>query len=284
MKVAVTGGSGFVGTFVVEELASHGYNVTNFDLSPPRAGYASAKVPHTMLDIGLPSSFETELAGFDAVIHLAAIPNPLKHSGPYLFDTNVKTTRSVLTACQNLGLSKLINASSINAIGADWSPHPVAPLYFPVDETHPSRAEDGYSRSKLEGENLCNALARQSEIQIASLRLHAIWDDKRCQHYARYGNTKNPTNGEKAFWGWLHGKDAACAIRLCLENTWHGHEVIFVNAPDTTLDIPTEQAIHEVYGKCQLNKPIPNTDSPISLDKAEKILRWRANVSWRSFA
>src|SRR6267142_2781427 len=67
MKVAVTGGSGFIGQHVVAGLLTR-FDVVNIDLRPPRAD-ATFK-PVNILDLG---AIGEALEGVDAVVHLAAI-------------------------------------------------------------------------------------------------------------------------------------------------------------------------------------------------------------------
>src|SRR5436309_2733878 len=86
--------------------------------------------------------------------------------------------RGQLAAGGLLKVPKLVLASSINAIGMAYSNENVPPLYFPVDEEHPTRAEDSYSLSKWVGEQVADGFARRRPVQIASFRFHGLWDTR----------------------------------------------------------------------------------------------------------
>ena len=53
------------------------------------------------------------------------------------------------------------------------------PCIFPIDEEHPTRAEDSYSQSKWLGEEMADGFCRRRDMQIASMRFHALMDDER---------------------------------------------------------------------------------------------------------
>ncbi len=139
MNVVVTGGSGRAGQFIIPELISHGHAVTNADLSPgPEQG--ARFVSTDVTDYGQVVSV---MGGADAVVHMAAIPNPLMAPEHVVFRVNMVSNWNVLEAAELHELPKVVMASSINAFGAAFSKASVAPKYFPVDEVHPTRAEDG---------------------------------------------------------------------------------------------------------------------------------------------
>ena len=73
MKVAVTGGSGAIGTFVCDELAKSGHDVTAVDIVPPKID-----VPFIELDLGVLDDTCKALAGFDQVLTSQRFPIPSK--------------------------------------------------------------------------------------------------------------------------------------------------------------------------------------------------------------
>src|ERR1051326_6647455 len=143
--VVVTGGSGRAGAYVARELAEHGRRVRNVDLHGPREESPATFYRADVTDFGQAIA---ALDGAEAVVHLAAIIHPLSDPAHVVFQTNVMSTWHVLQAAQQLKIPKLVLASSINAMGMGYSREHVPPLYLPVDEAHPTRAEDSYSLSK----------------------------------------------------------------------------------------------------------------------------------------
>ena len=278
MRIIVTGGSGRAGVYVIPELLEHGYEVVNVDRL-----LGEVKVPIMRADLTDYGQTVSALRGAEGVIHLAAIPNPNRDTPEVVFSTNVVTTWNILQAADVLGIKKLVLASSINAIGADFSQDVVPPLYFPVDEEHPTRAEDSYSLSKWVGEQIADGFARTRKAQIASLRFHGIRRDEDIQTF-KTNPVTDPFDGDRMLWGYLTFKEAARACRMALEAEWQGHEVFFINSKDTRLSIPTEQAIATCFPGVPLRQPLPGHQSAIDCSKAKRMFGWETINSWRELS
>ncbi len=69
-KILVTGGSGFIGSFLVEELVKRGYQVTIFDISEPKF---TLNVPFIKGDITAREAVERAVEGKDVVFHYAGM-------------------------------------------------------------------------------------------------------------------------------------------------------------------------------------------------------------------
>ncbi len=277
MRVVVTGGSGRAGRYIIPELVEHGHEVVNADVVrredvPGRFMYCD------FTDYGQTLS---TLRGAEAVVHMAAIPSPVMHPHEVVFRVNIMSTWNVLQAAEVLGINKLVLASSINAIGATYSLRAVPPLYFPIDEEHPTRAEESYSLSKWLGEQMADGFARKRPVQIASFRFHALLDDARLQEFKK-NPIVDPAGWAKHFWGYTHLKDAARACRLAIEAQWTGHHAFFINASDTVLSIPTEEAIKKAYPGVPIRKNLAKYQSAIDPSKAKRVFGWEPLFSWRN--
>ena len=185
------------------------------------------------------------MKGVDAVIHMAAIPNPLGAPEHEVFRVNMTSDWNVLEAAEVHGIRKVVKASSINAVGAVFSKERVDPAVFSRStRSTRRRAEDSYSQSKWLGEEMSDGFCRRREMQIASMRFHALMDDARQADLRDNGDTTTADGRTaKEFWGWTDIGEAATACRLALEVDWTGHEAFFINATDTVLTVPTEEAI-----------------------------------------
>ena len=95
-----------------------------------------------------------------------------------VYADNTLSSYNALSAASTLGIKRICLASSINAIGGAFSRSPRYD-YFPLDEKHPTYAEDPYSLSKWVLEQQGDAFARRFEwMTIASLRFHWLLDTR----------------------------------------------------------------------------------------------------------
>ena len=274
MRIAVTGGSGRVGRYIIPELVSNGHETINVDIIDhplPGAQFRAADL----------NQYDRALAAFqdaEAIVHMARSSSDRKPET--VFAVNVTTTWNVLQAALELGVKKCVLASSVNAIGAVFSRELVPPEYFPIDEDHPTRAEDAYSQSKWVGEQIADGFARRSNVQIASFRFHGIVNDDSLSRYRENPNSDAQTNA-KDFWGYLHVADCARACRLALEGDWIGHQTFFINAADTTLTVSTREALDTIFPGVPLVRNLPGFTSPLSIAKAKDLFGWAPQISWR---
>jgi nucleoside-diphosphate-sugar epimerase len=275
--VAVIGGSGRAGSYICRELAEHGRSVRNIDRHRPEGDSPARFYQADVTDFG---QVVAALAGTDAVVHLAAIIHPNADPPQVVFQTNVMTTWNVLQAAELLQIPKLVLASSINAIGMAYCRENVPPEYLPVDEEHPTRAEDSYSLSKWVGEQIADGFARRRPVQIASFRYHALWDTREGRGKQRQP-PDDPTSGLKHLWGYTDLNDAARAVRLALEAEWQGHEAFFVTAADTFLTLPTREAAARALPGVPLRTELPGFTAAFDCSKAARLFGWRAERSWR---
>ena len=75
--------------------------------------------------------------------------------------------------------------------------------------------------------------------------------------------------------------DVAQATRLALEVGTTGHDAFLVAAADTCMTTPSEDLMRQVYPDVPLRRPVPGTDSLISIDKARAVLGYEPEVTWR---
>ncbi len=145
MRVLVTGGTGAVGREAVKRLVAHDHDVTVIgrtpDLAIPGASYRQCDI----VDFGCLTEC---VKGMDAIVHLAAIPNPGLDTGEAIFYVNDTGTFNVYRAAANAGIGRIVSASSINALGYNFGTKRFRLQYFPMDEAHPSYTTDPYSFSK----------------------------------------------------------------------------------------------------------------------------------------
>ena len=110
--------------------------------------------------IKLMNQLRRAFEGKDAVVHLAAIPNPRTAPADVTFQTNVQGAWSVLQAAENAGVKRVVVASSDSVFGLSYNPPDWPPQFLPVDETHPVRPTEFYSLSKHVTETIAQSFMR----------------------------------------------------------------------------------------------------------------------------
>ncbi|MAG92867.1 MAG: hypothetical protein CMJ48_03860 [Planctomycetaceae bacterium] len=309
LRVLVTGGSGIVGHYVIDELYKLGHEVINADKfrmaanlghSGTTGQHASAEAAVKMREKwpGIPTFFEVEISdygqvisamdGCDAVVSLASRPSAAHYVEEDVVRTNTMSMWNVCRAAEQLQVKRVVLGSSYNAVGAmgtatRWEAKEVKPPeYFPLDQHVYTRSEDPYSISKWLGEEIGEAFSRRSPwMAIASMRFNGMWDDD----YFRFLHANpiaDPWTRCQGFWTYVHIRDAARACSQAIVNeNWNGHHRFFLNAKDTMLDLPTMEAIKTVYPDVPLQREFEGFEAPISTQNVKDVIGWEPLHSWR---
>jgi dTDP-L-rhamnose 4-epimerase len=207
----VTGGAGFIGSHVVDELAERGWAVRVIDSLHPHAhretpGYLREGVDYRWADLRDSDAVRSALAGVEAVSHQAAmvgLGSDLGDIADYVGHNSLGTA-VLLRAMHELGhRGPLVLGSSMVVYGEGGyecrahgpqapPPRPLEQLAagrfepvcelcgatlvpVPVSETAPSDPRNVYAASKLNQEHLCAAFARERGNRVARLRYHNVY-------------------------------------------------------------------------------------------------------------
>jgi nucleoside-diphosphate-sugar epimerase len=160
-RVAVTGGSGRLGRYVVAELVAQ-CDVTVVDVALP-----AGDNPYVAADVLDLDAVRAALAGQQAVVHLAAIDAAREAPEEAFFRTNVQGAWNVLQAAEEAAVRKVIVCSSSSAVGLGPD-HP--PQYLPIDEDHPMAPTDAYGMSKQVCETIAGGFARRGALEVLCIR------------------------------------------------------------------------------------------------------------------
>ena len=281
MRIALTGSSGKLGTVVARELRAAGHDVIGIDLIGTRG---SDFVQVDLTDYGQVVDALTAVndrhAGFDAVVHLGAIPAPGIRSDVATFHNNMNATFNVFWAAVRLGIRKLVYASSETVLGL---PFDVPPPYIPVDEEYPPRPESVYSLVKTLEECMAVELVRwHPDLSITGLRFSNVMVP---EDYAEFPSfDADATKRKWNLWGYIDARDGAQAVQRALEVAPPGFETYIIAAADTVMSRPNAELVAEVFPGVPTKREFGEHDTLLSIDKARRLLGYDPQHSWREHA
>lgn len=175
-RVLVTGGNGFLGTSVVEELARRGHEVVSTDLALPREPVPGVR--HEAMDVTDAAGVDRVVGGHgvEVVVHLASVVTPGRHSDRAReHAVDVGGTRHVLDACLAHGVRRIVVSSS----GAAYGYHPDNGVahggWLTEDDPLRGNTEFAYSDHKRQVEELLARLRdTRPELEQVVLRIGTI--------------------------------------------------------------------------------------------------------------
>jgi len=270
MRIAITGGNGRIGKAVVELALTQGHTVVNIDRVMGDTELTG--VTNFQIDITDYDAFKKVMDGCDALIHLAAIPGPGYHPDHVVHNNNVVSSYNALRAAAELGINRVCQASSINAIGGAYSRMPHYD-YFPLDEEHPTYNEDPYSLSKWICEIQADSIVRRFEnMKIASLRIHGVTSAR--AKSARWQGAPNDIV-VRHLWGYVRRDSTARACLLGVTANFTGHEAFYIVAPDTIMDKASLELKDEYYPDVSVQGDLSENTGFFNCQKAERLLGWK---------
>jgi len=236
-RILITGGAGFIGSHLADELLAQGYTVRALDnLSEQvhgpdagRPGYLSPEVELVRGDVRDPAAVRRALAGVDAVFHLAAmvgVGQSMYELAGYTAVNNLGTA-VLLEALIAQPVARLVVASSMSIYGEgryrdaagrpvdgfersreqlrdrDWELRgadglPLAPV--PTDEAKPPALSSLYALSKHDQERMCLMIGRAYDVPTVALRFFNAYGSRQA--------LSNPYTGVLAIFAarYLNGK------------------------------------------------------------------------------
>ena len=281
--ILVTGSCGGVGSWTVDRLADAGHDVVGVDQRLPSGTRESVVFKTADLTNYGETRELVEDADPDAVVHLAAIPNPEHHAGSRVFENNVVSTYNVLDAAGAAG-ARIVWASSESLYGTVFAEEPWLPDALPIDEETPTAPEDPYGLSKVVGETIAARAARRYDVAAISLRLS----------WVNYPGAYETQRAREAFdaetatlsgncWTYVDVRDVIDAIEAAINPTTpiDGHEAVLITAAENFLDRETAATIEAVHGELPATCDIDGDESVFDCSKAKRLLEWEASYSWR---
>jgi nucleoside-diphosphate-sugar epimerase len=271
MKIALTGSSGGVGRAIVAQALADGHSLVSIDRVEPTEPVQGDQ-RFVLADMSEYDKLAEAFAGCDAVIHMAAIPSPGRHPDHVVHNNNVVGSYNALRAATEQGIMKICQASSVNAIGHSYSRDPRYD-YFPIDEEHPNYSEEPYSLSKWICEQQADAFARRyDDVRIASMRFHWVVPE-RATAAERF--TVDSDRRSHHLFAYTRFDAAADACLKSLDAPFKGHEVFYIVAPDTTVEMPSREVAATYFPNIPIKGEFSGNSSFFNSAKAERLLGWK---------
>lgn len=201
----------------------------------------------------------------DAVIHLAAIPNPVDGTAKEVFVGNSAATFVILEEAAQLGVRRAAFASSFSVTGLPWADQLLHPGYLPIDEQLPLQITDPYALSKQTDEAIGAMMAARYGMTAVALRYPFMASAEVIA--ARHRQlAEDPAGGAKDLWTYLDVRDAAEAAWLAITRPFTGFQVVFVAAPNIVAPQPTEELLAKFHPGVERRGGARFADRDVPLD------------------
>lgn len=273
MKVLVTGGTGVIGRYVVHEFVRAGHEVTNIGRSVG-GGLPCRHLRADLVDAG--DVYEAlALSKAEAVVHMGAWANwgIVPHTRTY--GDNVQGTFNLFQACADLGVKRIVSASSAQVYGFEQHP----PQYVPVDENHPVRPLNPYALAKIANERAGEYFVANHEMTILSFRIMAVRAPAQIAPEIAEIAT-HPETGTFLLWTRGDARDCARACRLATEKRDVASGPYNITGGVVLSDTSTELVRRHFGDRTEMRAPLRDHESPLSCAKAEAAFGYRPIYLW----
>lgn len=171
MRVLVTGGAGFIGSCIADDLVSHGASVTVYDL-PVSLRRLRTKLENKGIqlipgDIRDRNQLLSACQDQDLISHQAAILETTLNAAKKVCDVNIQGSIEVFSAAAAAEVPRVIYASSETVYGQA--------VTIPQPETHPTKPIHPYGVSKLAVEKLAHVYSAHHGTKMIGLRYSNVY-------------------------------------------------------------------------------------------------------------
>ncbi|OQS01822.1 UDP-glucose 4-epimerase [Thraustotheca clavata] len=267
--VLVTGGLGFIGSHVVDELITSGYSVVIMDNLSNGKNFeqlvSNDAIEQLLLnDITHFKDFKAIQAPIDYIVHLAAatsVPESVQEPEKY-YNINVRGTQNVLQWAKKHQVKKIIAASTSAVYGN------IHREYLPVNEVNATGGISPYALSKYEMEALLEAYA-QDGLPAIALRMFNVYGPRQdpqspyCgvvnsfMHLAAQGKPLNISGDGSQYRDFIYVKDVARAVRIAMESPLNGfHAINICTGVKTTISTLASHII-QAFGSVSAIENLP---------------------------
>lgn len=274
MLIAVTGGLGRLGRYVVRELARHTVRV--LDVGPRDDCHVA--------DLRDLDALRAALRGVEVVVHLGGIDRSVATDDVATMNVNAMGTWNLFEASLQVGVRRVIHCSSSSVLGLDHSNPHMPPCYLPIDEAHPLRPTDAYGLSKLCGERIAEAYSRRG-LEVIVIRPCFVAFPEMAAFMAGSPGPEGRTEPRPYLRTYVGPEDCALGFAAAVTAEYAGFETFFFAADDAFTTAPTVDRLEALYGAqiplrdAALYQRLPRA-SPISHAAAHRRLGWTPTTRW----
>jgi UDP-glucose 4-epimerase len=178
--VLVTGGNGFIGSHILNQLVDRGHEVACFDISDPSpiAAQVEGEVTFITGDVTDADDVYDAVADFEPnrLVHMAAmLGRPSERNPRRAFHVNVDGSLNVLEAAVTHDVERVVAASSSAVYGGQ-----IDPGYDRLTESVPRDPDNVYGMSKYALEYLGSTYQEQHGVEFAAIEpVHGLGPDRR---------------------------------------------------------------------------------------------------------
>jgi UDP-glucose 4-epimerase len=289
VRVLITGGSGFIGSHVVDQMLAHHHEVTVYDVDAPRYGQPCAFVRGDVRDL---DRMTTAAKKADIVYHLAAEANVNRFfdSPLYSHDITASATLHVLEAARRADSPRVVLAST------EW-------IYGSVEESggeqiteetpYAAAPDHLYTSSKIAAELFCKNYLRLYGVPYTIMRFGIPFGERARQETVTPTFIRRLLDGEEIT---IHGdgsqtrqfidvKDLARGNLACM-NAAATNEVFNLNGRQKVSVIEIVRTLERILGKPARLTFVPDRQGNfagrfISSEKAKRVLQWEAQREYQ---
>lgn len=271
MLIGITGGSGYIGTWLAKRFLEHAYHVRIIDTN--NSPIILSNYEYVEADINDEDAISEAIKGCDVLYHLAAVVSKVRglEDRRYCIQTNIGGTLNVLEACRKHDVNRIIYMGTSEVLGE--------PLFTPTDERHPRRPKTTYGITKCAGEDLCYEYYLTYGLNVVMPRLYMVYGVMDIRPI-KYHNVI-----VKMFWNVFHGKPPV-AYRGCIRTFLYINDCIdalyallrkgkageiydICDSADNAVTM--EQLASKIIGVCGGLDLLPNIRNPPSTDTQVKL-------------
>lgn len=247
MKILITGASGFIGSFIVEEAIKRGFETwAAIRKSSSKAYLQDERIHFIKLDFSSQEQLEEQLKGhaFDYVVHAAGATKCLHQED--FFRINTEGTQNFVKALLHLQmpLKRFIYISSLSIMGAIREQQP----YEEIRESDEPKPNTAYGKSKLEAEKWLES----QPIPYVILRPTGVYGPRERDYFLQIQSIKNHMDFAVGFQRqditFVYVTDVVQAIFLALEKGETGRKY-FLSDGEVYQSATFSDLVHEELGR-----------------------------------